>query len=251
MSDVTPVPPETSPAPKKRNWRLIGIVAGACLLLMCVCLGALANRGGQIQARQTATAEAIALANAPTAEPTPTAAPTSEPTATAAPEPTATLAPTDTPAPTDTAGPTNTPAPTATPEPQSQEDILLAVVKEAFGPAVRGGSGLPEGEWKVEVRNLGEGPEAYVTMPLNQGLSNEQFLRQAKRTVARVMNAVFVADPSIVRTVVVGTFPLGDTDQPAVSMFAKRSASNAWGRLLWEDLEPIAEHVDIKPRFQE
>lgn len=113
MAEVYPVPP----APKKaRNWRLIGGVALGCIVLMCACVLSVANYGNRSIARETATAEAIALANAPTATIVPTLAPTGEPTPTDVPTPTAPPLPTATAAPTETPEPTDSPAPTATPE---------------------------------------------------------------------------------------------------------------------------------------
>lgn len=116
----------TPDAPKKkRNWKLIGGVIAGCFVLMCACLVPITRSGMRLNAAATATAEAVALANVPTALPTPTNAPTAEPSATLPPEPTATIAPTDTPAPTNTPEPTATEAPTVpptdTPEPTATE----------------------------------------------------------------------------------------------------------------------------------
>lgn len=203
-------------------------VAWGCLpvVVLLVCCG-MAQAIGQPSAESTAAPTSAPAPVAQADTPVPTSAPTVEPTATTPPEP------------------TPTPAPVAT---LSPEDALLVVVKDAFGPVIRE-QGQPGGAWKVEIMNLGSGPEAYVTMPLNYALSNEQFVRQAKRTIARVMNAVYVADPSLVRVGVVGTFPLGDVELPAVSMFAKQDAAT-WGQVSADELEQVADNVDIKPRYQ-
>lgn len=112
MAEVYPVPP----APKKgRNWRLIGGIALGVVVLMCACLIPITRSGMRINASRTATAEAVALANAPTATTMPTVPPTAEPTATLPPEPTATASPTATAAPTDTPEPTAPPTQTRVP----------------------------------------------------------------------------------------------------------------------------------------
>lgn len=164
--------------------------------------------------------------------------------------------PTNTIPPTNTPGPTNTPQATATKAPirptatRSVENQYLATARKAALPDIRDALGVPSGEWSIDVMNLGAGPETHVRMPLNPANSNEQFVRLAKQSIARVINALFVSDPALARVVVIGTFPTGQAGElPAVSIAVKRGSAD-WGIVPIDELVSIADFVDIKPRYR-
>lgn len=115
----------TQPPAKKRNWKLIGGIVAGTLVLMCACVGGLASYGGRIQARQTATAQALGVVNQESTVGTSAAIVMAD-----APTPTAALVPTDTPEPTEAPEPTPTVAdvaarPTTVPTPASDAAALL------------------------------------------------------------------------------------------------------------------------------
>lgn len=167
-----------------------------------------------------------------TAGPPPVAAqPTTAPTATVS-EPTAIPA-------------TPAPAPTASPE-----DRYLAIAQDAAMPSIRSAMGMPAGEWKASVINVGEGPELELRAPLNPATNNDQLVRLAQQNIAQIINALFVADPALARVVVIGTLPENGQEMPAVSLAVRRDAAPEWGAVVPADLATLAEFVDIKPDYQ-
>ncbi len=64
------------------------------------------------------------------------------------------------------------------------------------------------------------------------------------------MGALFTADPNLVRVGVIGTYPTGDQELPAVTVWAKRTATEDWSALSGTQLDRVAESMDIKPRYQ-
>lgn len=137
------------------------------------------------------------------------------------------------------------PAPPPTPESR-----YLSIAQEAAGPSIRTAA-HGEGAWKAELLNVGEGPELTLTMPLNQALSNEQFVRLAKQRIGQVVNALFVSDPALVRVTVIGTFPQEPGNElPAVSLFVRHDLVPSWGSATVAELEASGATFDIKPRYQ-
>lgn len=146
-----------------------------------------------------------------------------------------------------TAEPAATSAPVAT---QSREDRYLAIAQDAALPDIRGGMGVPAGEWSASVINAGAGPELQIRIPLNPAGNNAQFVRLAKQNIAQIVNALFVADPELARIAAIGTYPDQAGESPAVSVMVLRSASGDWGTVTAEQLDTVAERVDIKPEFR-
>lgn len=73
-------------------------------------------------------------------------------------------------------------------------------------------------------------PEVTLTMPVSIGLSNEQTVRQAKRHVAQVVQALFDGDASLTQVLVFGTVPDGadSSEQPVLSILIDRATYDAW-----------------------
>lgn len=145
--------------------------------------------------------------------------------------------------PTDVPVPTEMPAPTPTPT-QSAEEHYITVAQKAALPAPRGD--LPKGEWKIESVIASEGPSIQVTMPLGIAFNNEQFARQAKRTMAFVTKALFDADPLLVRINVIGTTPDGanQSELPVVSIVVLRPDFEKW-----DGLPENLTHWNISQRY--
>lgn len=213
-----------------------GIIAIAFVVILCLA-AAVSQRGDGVDA-PVSGGVAVGGLSADIATRTPTPAPT---------VPTTIASPTDTLAPTPTMGPTNTPR-LSTPTP-SRKDRYIAIAKDAAMTDIRGGD-VPAGRWDASVINVGDGPELEITMPLNPALSNDQFVRQARRNLAGVINALFVADPELFRITAIGTFPDLGPETPAVSIFVYRSKSDHWGTVTADELDTLAEWVNIKPRFR-
>ena len=133
---------------------------------------------------------------------------------------------------------------------QSPEERYITIAQGSALPNIRKGMGIPEGEWEASVSNLGQGPELEIRIPLNPANDNEQFVQLGKQNIAQIVNALFVADPQLFRITAIGTFPDLGQELPAVSMFVYRSKSDHWGSVARDELESIAEWVDIKPRFR-
>ena len=148
---------------------------------------------------------------------------------------------------------TATPAVTATPAPppatQTPKERYITIAQGSALPLVRDRD-MSDGEWEASVINAGDGPELELRVPLSMALSNEQFVRQARRNIALIVNALFVAEPDLFRITVIGTFPDQGPELPAVSLFVYRSKSNDWGTVTADQLDGLAEWVDIKPRFR-
>lgn len=185
-------------------------------LLLCCVVGVLTQG--------TKAPSAAAPTSAPVAQQTTVAPePTKIPEVTSAPEPTITSEP--------TIEPTFVPKPIVVPPTPSTEQRYLIVAKKAALPLVRGD--LPKGEWGIEEVIASEGPSIKVTMPLSIALSKEQFVRQAKRTMAFVTKALFDADPQLARINVIGTMADGkdQSELPTVSIVVLRSEYEKWDGL--------------------
>ncbi|GAB4209173.1 MAG: hypothetical protein OHK0022_39790 [Roseiflexaceae bacterium] len=139
----------------------------------------------------------------------------------------------------------------AQPAPAEQSDQVQRYVSVAqqVSPSKQGQR--PGSEWRGEVIKYEPGYGAVIIMPLDAAPTNAEFVRVAKQRIALVVNALFLNDPQIIRVGVVGTFPNERGEElPAVSLVVSKNASPTWGQVSAEELDRIAQSVNVRERYR-
>lgn len=146
----------------------------------------------------------------------------------------------------------------ATAQPQSTaatarsdlEAHYLQVAQKAVQSSAGPDEGQVYGSWGIKLVDTDKGRVVIVMMPISRTGSNALLVRDTKAAMAKIVNAIFVDDPSIIRTGVVSTYLGADgMELPAISLFVQHAASPSWGMVAADDLERIAQSVYVHPRL--
>ncbi len=130
------------------------------------------------------------------------------------------------------------------------EAHYLQVAQQAVLSSAGPGQGQVYGKWGIKLVDTDKGRVVIVTMPISRTGGNALLVQDTKTAMAKIVNAIFVDDPSIIRTGVVSTYLGSDgTELPAVSLFVQHAASPSWGAVAIDDLEQIAQSVYVHPQL--
>ncbi|NOK58372.1 MAG: hypothetical protein GFH27_549279n178 [Chloroflexi bacterium AL-W] len=142
--------------------------------------------------------------------------------------------------------------PAATPQiTRDSKSHYVFLAQQTLTSRQRTDNDLPKGEWKAITVASDNDTALVIVLPLDRQPTNKKFIRVAKQEIVEVINTLFVDAPTLTRIGVVGTFPGEEGEEiPAISIFVNRSASSEWGNLAVDEIEAIAQSVEIKPQFR-